>query len=320
MITLKNVVKYFGKRCAVDDISFEVAPGEVLGFLGPNGAGKTTTMRVISGFLPPTSGRVTVRGFDVVEQPIEARKQIGYLPENAPLYDDMTVEAFLKFIAEVRGYTGAERKRRVERAIEQCFLQDVRYQTIETLSKGYHQRTCFAQALLHDPPVLLLDEPTDGLDPNQKQVVRNMIRHMSKDKTIVISTHLLEEVEAVCTRVIIISAGKLVADSRPDDLKKRSRFYNVVTVELVAPEQEAVQAFGGLRDVARVETLRSGERISLRLWPRDGQPIAPSVLELARSRQWLVTDLQTNAGRLDDVFQSLTRTADVSDAARKEDS
>jgi ABC-2 type transport system ATP-binding protein len=320
MISVKKLAKHFGARRAVDGVSFEVNDGTVLGFLGPNGAGKTTTMRVLSGFLPPTSGTAVVNGFDVVERPVEARKNIGYLPENAPLYGDMTVEAFLRFIAEMRDFSGRERNTRADAVIEKCFLSGVRHQTIETLSKGYRQRTCFAQALLHDPPVLLLDEPTDGLDPNQKQVVRNMIRHMGREKIIILSTHLLEEVEAICSRVIIISAGRLVVDSTPADLRKRSKEYNALTVNLVAPPAEAKAAFEGLNGVARVEHLETvGNRLTLRLFPRDGQSIAVPVFEYARTRKWLVTDLQTSGGRLDDVFQSLTRTADVTEAARKED-
>ena len=320
MISVRNLVKKFGSRVAVDGISFDVGKGTVLGFLGPNGAGKTTTMRMIAGFLPPTSGSAVVKGFDVAEQPVEARKCIGYLPENAPLYDDMTVESFLRFIAEMRGFSRNERERRVDAAMEKCFLGSVRKQTIETLSKGYRQRTCFAQALLHDPPILLLDEPTDGLDPNQKQVVRNMIKHMAAEKIILISTHLLEEVDAICSRAIVISGGKLVVDSTPEELKKRSRHYHEVTLDIVAPVQAAQAMLENLKDVLRVEHLQtSGERQTFRIHPRDGQPIAAGIMESARSNQWLVMDLQTHPGRLEDVFHSLTTTADVSDLARKED-
>ncbi len=221
MIRVENLEKQFGRRAAVRGISFEVRPGEVLGFLGPNGAGKSTTMRMITGFLPPTAGRVTVDDLDVVERPVEARRRIGYLPENAPAYGDMTVEDFLDFVAQVRGFDGAERRARVSATIERCLLGAVRRQPIETLSKGYRQRTCFAQAILHDPPILIMDEPTEGLDPNQKHVVRDMIRQMGREKVIILSTHILEEVEAICTRALIISAGKIVADGTPSDLKKR---------------------------------------------------------------------------------------------------
>ena len=219
MISVRNLSKSFGARQAVKGVSFDVNNGEVLGFLGPNGAGKTTTMRMITGFLAPTSGTAVVNGFDVTEKPVEARRSIGYLPENAPAYGDMTVESFLRFVAEMRGYSGTERNIRAEAAMERAFLSNVRHQTIETLSKGYRQRTCFAQAILHDPPVLIMDEPTDGLDPNQKHVVRTLIKQMAMSKVIVLSTHVLEEVEAICTRVVIISNGQLVADSTPAALK-----------------------------------------------------------------------------------------------------
>lgn len=221
MIHVEKLCKQFGLRPAVVDVSFDVSPGDVLGFLGPNGAGKTTTMRMITGFLSPTSGRAVVNGHDMAESPMEARRAIGYLPENAPSYGDMTVQDFLRFIAEMRGFRGAERNRRTEAAMEKCLLASVRHQTIDTLSKGYRQRTCLAQAILHDPPILILDEPTEGLDPNQKHVVRTMIKEMAREKTIVFSTHILEEVEAICTRAIIISAGRLVADSTPQELRKQ---------------------------------------------------------------------------------------------------
>lgn len=221
MISVRNLSKHFGARQAVRDVSFEVKKGDVLGFLGPNGAGKTTTMRMITGYLTPNAGTVTVDGHDVQENPEAARRAIGFLPEAAPSYGDMTVGAFLAFIAEMRGYTGAERTKRVDAAIERCLLGTVRRQTIETLSKGYRQRACLAQAILHDPPILILDEPTDGLDPNQKHVVREMLRSMAHDKVIVFSTHILEEVDAICTRAIIISSGRVVADTTPADLRKK---------------------------------------------------------------------------------------------------
>ena len=221
MISVRNVSKRFGDREAVRDVSFEVRPGDVLGFLGPNGAGKSTTMRMITGYLAPGSGEVKVNGYEVTRNPVEARRSLGYLPENAPSYPDMTVQEFLDFAAEMRGYRGSERKERVEAALAKCILTPVRHQAIETLSKGYRQRTCFAQAILHDPQVLILDEPTEGLDPNQKHVVRSMIKEMAKDKVVIFSTHILEEVEAVCTRVIIISGGRLVADSTPAELLKQ---------------------------------------------------------------------------------------------------
>jgi ABC-2 type transport system ATP-binding protein len=218
MIRIENLVKAFGAKRAVDGVSFAVERGEVLGFLGPNGAGKSTTMRMITGFIPPTSGRVSVGGHDVAEAPLEAKRLIGYLPEAAPSYPDMTVQGFLSFAAELRGLDGDARKKAVGRAVERCFLASVLHQSIDTLSKGYKHRTCLAQALIHDPEVLVLDEPTDGLDPNQKHEVRNLIRELGKTKAIIFSTHILEEVDAACTRAIIIDRGRIVASGTPDEL------------------------------------------------------------------------------------------------------
>jgi ABC-2 type transport system ATP-binding protein len=222
MLEVKNLKKNFGPIQAVQDISFQVEKGEVLGFLGPNGAGKTTTMRMITGFLPPSAGSATVLGCNVADDPVGAKRNIGYLPEHAPAYGSMNVAAFLKFTGEIRGYRGSELADRVEAAIKRCSLQGVRDQSIDTLSKGFRQRTCFAQSILHDPPILIMDEPTDGLDPNQKHMVREMIKEMASEKAIIVSTHILEEVDAVCTRAIIIARGKIVANSTPDELKSRS--------------------------------------------------------------------------------------------------
>jgi ABC-2 type transport system ATP-binding protein len=222
MLEVKDLWKRFDNIEAVKGVSFKVNKGEVLGFLGPNGAGKTTTMRMITGFLPPTSGTAVVCGYDITEQPVEAKKQIGYLPENAPAYDSMTVTDFLSFIAEIRGFRNQQKKDKVEAAIQKCRLDKVRHQSFGTLSKGYRQRTCFAQAILHDPAVLIMDEPTDGLDPNQKHVVRLMIKEMAAEKVIIVSTHILEEVDAVCSRAIIISNGTIVANGTPSELKAKS--------------------------------------------------------------------------------------------------
>ena len=219
MIEVTQLCKSFGSKQAVADLSFQVKKGEVLGFLGPNGAGKSTTMRMVSGYFPPTSGNISICGIDILKQPELAKSKIGYLPESAPLYDDMTVKGFLRFAAEIRGLRGASRKDAVERAIETCFLQKVAHQSIDTLSKGYRHRTCLAQALLHDPEVLILDEPTDGLDPNQKHEVRELIKNLGKEKAILFSTHILEEVDASCTRAIIVDQGKAVANGSPSELR-----------------------------------------------------------------------------------------------------
>jgi ABC-2 type transport system ATP-binding protein len=222
MIEVESLTKHFGTKIAVDNLSFSVKKGEVLGFLGPNGAGKSTTMRMVTGFLPPSSGDAKVCGISIVDQPKEAKTKIGYLPESAPLYNDMTVTGFLRFCAEIRGLKGGERNDAVEKAIETCFLQNVAKQSIDTLSKGYRHRTCLAQSLLHDPEVLILDEPTDGLDPNQKHEVRQLIKRLGEKKAILFSTHILEEVEAACTRAVIVDRGKIVADGTPAELIEKS--------------------------------------------------------------------------------------------------
>lgn len=218
MIEVAKLSKHFGSKVAVDNLSFTVEKGEVLGFLGPNGAGKSTTMRMITGFLPPTSGDAKVCGISITENPAAAKTKIGYLPESAPLYNDMTVIGFLRFCAEVRKLSGSRKRDAVEKAIETCFLGSVAHQSIDTLSKGYRHRTCLAQALLHDPEVLILDEPTDGLDPNQKYEVRQLIKRLGQDKAILFSTHILEEVEASCTRAVIVDRGAIVADGTPAEL------------------------------------------------------------------------------------------------------
>lgn len=222
MISVKNLTKAFGAKLAVNDVSFTVRKGEVLGFLGPNGAGKSTTMRMITGFTPPTSGSVTIGGNDIADAPIPAKRLLGYLPESAPSYADMTVTGFLNFIAELRGLSGPARKQAVDRVIDMCFLESVVHQSVDTLSKGYKHRVCFAQSIIHDPEVLIMDEPTDGLDPNQKHEIRQLIKRMGETKAIVFSTHILEEVEDTCTRVIIIDRGVVVADGTPAELKARS--------------------------------------------------------------------------------------------------
>ena len=222
MIETSKLTKRYGHLTAVDDVSFSVKPGEVLGFLGPNGAGKSTTMRLIAGFLAPTAGSVRVCGFDVEEQPVAAKSRIGYLPEGAPCYGEMTPLAFLDFIADVRGLDGARKKERIDHVIARLHLSKVLHQTIDTLSKGFKRRVGLAQAILHDPEVLILDEPTDGLDPNQKHEVRTLIEDMAPNKTIIISTHILEEVDAVCTRAIIIAQGRIVVDDTPAELEART--------------------------------------------------------------------------------------------------
>src|SRR6266508_3368211 len=242
MIRVQNLTKSFGPKLAVNGVSFTVDRSEVLGFLGPNGAGKSTTMRMITGFIPPSAGNVRIGEFDMIEQPIPAKRLIGYLPENAPAYTDMTVYGFLNFTAELRGLRGDEKTKAIHRVVEMCFLESVLYQSVETLSKGYRHRTCFAQSIIHDPDVLVLDEPTDGLDPNQKHEVRGLIKRMGEKKAIIFSTHILEEVDAACSRAIIIDRGKIVANGTPQELRRKSEWAGAVTLRVKGVASAAVSA------------------------------------------------------------------------------
>ncbi|MBS0378424.1 MAG: ABC transporter ATP-binding protein [Proteobacteria bacterium] len=306
MIKTEHLTKRYADFTAVDDVSFEVKPGEVLGFLGPNGAGKTTTMRMLAGFIAPSAGRASVGGFDVESQPLQAKGVIGYLPEGAPLYGEMSVRGFLGFIADLRGLTGERRATRLAHVIDHLQLHGVLEQTIDTLSKGFRRRVGLAQAIVHDPPVLILDEPTDGLDPNQKQEVRRLIEDMARDKIIVISTHILEEVEAVCTRAIIIARGRIVADDTPAALAARSRYHNAVSVQLVdaGQLQAARAALGALGEVASVEVSEREARLTA--LPRAGHMILPAISELADRQGLKLKELHLESGRLDEVFRSIT--------------
>jgi len=306
MIKTEQLTKRYDSLTAVDDVSFHVGPGEVLGFLGPNGAGKTTTMRMLAGFVTPTSGRANICGHDVESEPLKAKAALGYLPEGAPLYGEMTVRRFLEFIADLRSLTGARRSQRLGHVIEHLQLGGVLDQTIETLSKGFRRRVGLAQAIMHDPPVLILDEPTDGLDPNQKHEVRTLINDMARDKIIVISTHILEEVDAVCTRAIIISRGRIVADDTPTGLAARSRYHNAVSMQLEQPAQlaEARAAVAALAAVAEVEVSERDARLTA--LPRAGATILPAVSELAVRAGLKLKELHLESGRLDEVFRTIT--------------
>jgi ABC-2 type transport system ATP-binding protein len=307
VIKADALTKHFGPIKAVDGVTFSVHKGEVLGFLGPNGAGKSTTMKTVCGFLTPTSGTASICGYDIVNQPIAAKKRLGYLPEGAPAYADMTPVSYLRFIAGIRDLSGAERKRRFDAVVAQTHLESVLYQPIETLSKGYKRRVGLAQALLHDPEVLVLDEPTDGLDPNQKHEVRTLIGQMASNKAIIISTHILEEVTAVCTRALIIAHGKIVADGTPPELEAHSRHHNAVTLKIDAAAAEAAgTALRALEDVASVQ--KSGEA-ELLVFPKSGKSILAAVNELAKSSGWPVHEIYAERGRLDDVFRDITTKA-----------
>jgi ABC-2 type transport system ATP-binding protein len=315
VIQVQNLKKIFGPKVAVDGISFAVEKGEVLGFLGPNGAGKSTTMRMITGFIPPSEGSVSIGGFDVTEKPIAAKRLFGYLPENAPSYTDMTVRGFLNFAAELRGFAGKARQEAVERVAEMCFLTPVLEQSVETLSKGYKHRVCFAQAIIHDPQVLIMDEPTEGLDPNQKHEMRALIRRMGETKAIIFSTHILEEVEAACSRAIIIDRGKIVANGTPRELKERSHIAGTITVTL----GPAYGSFDGsassvcekIDNLARVEkTMIIAESpLTIRVFPKANgaaDDLAAAVGQLVLDQRWPVRELRREEGRLDEVFRSIT--------------
>ncbi len=308
MVELDRLTRDFGPIRAVDGISFTVHRGEVVGFLGPNGAGKTTTMRMITGYLLPTAGTARVMGHDVVEEPIAVKRRLGYLPEGAPLYGDMTVEALLRFVAAVRGFAGAEKRRRVGAAVERAQLAEVLHQPVDTLSKGYKRRVGLAQAILHDPPVLILDEPTDGLDPNQKHEVRRLVREMAADKAIIVSTHILEEVDAVCTRAIVIARGRIVADAHPDELRARSPRHMALRVRLRGAPDGLADELRTLAVVREVETVASRDGTAeLLVLPANGRDVAADVLGWLRARGVEVTEAFVERGRLDEVFRMLTQ-------------
>lgn len=308
MIEVRGLSKRFGPILAVDDISFTVRRGEVLGFLGPNGAGKSTAMKMITGFLAPTSGTAKVCGADIIDAPIEAKRHIGYLPEGAPAYPDMSPAGFLRFIARIRGFDGKVASDRIGLAVARTGLGQVLDQPIETLSKGFKRRVGLAQALLHDPDVLILDEPTDGLDPNQKHEVRTLITALAPEKSIIISTHILEEVDAVCSRAVIIAEGRLLADGTPVELAARSRYFNAVRLALATAGIDATTALSRLPCVASVEVVEDSEGRGLMILPRDGTTILADVAELVRTAGWPVAGLRVERGRLDDVFRAITAT------------
>jgi ABC-2 type transport system ATP-binding protein len=308
MIEINKLTKKFDQFVAVDGLSFTVIEGEVLGFLGPNGAGKSTTMKVITGFLSPSSGSVKIDGNDISQRSLKAKSLIGYLPEGAPSYGDMTTIEFLRFIAQVRGFRGEEIDKRVEHVIAEVALEAVREQTIETLSKGFKRRVGLAQAIMHDPKVLILDEPTDGLDPNQKHHVRELIKNLAKDKIVIISTHILEEVTAVCTRAIIIAKGCIVADGTPAELESRSRYHQAIKITLT-DEYDISADLNGLANVETVEASED-ERLSYMIVAKDGHSIFSQVSEIAQDKHWPVSEFHVERGQLEDVFRNVTQQAE----------
>jgi ABC-2 type transport system ATP-binding protein len=308
MIATEGLTKVFGAKTVVDSVTLQVNRGEVLGFLGPNGAGKSTTMKMITGYLRPTAGRSAICGQDVLDNPIEAKRHLGYLPEGAPLYPDMSPRGFLMFIAAIRGLRGAEKTKRVDQAIAMTQLAEVLAQPIETLSKGFKRRVGLAQALLHDPDVLILDEPTDGLDPNQKHEVRKLIHDIAPTKAIIISTHILEEVEAVCSRAVVIAQGRVIADDTPAGLIARSPRHGAVTLTVAAARAEAVKnALGSITGVGAVQQGKAnGKGVLLTAFAKDGADVATAIAERAAAEHWPISNLHTERGDLDSVFRSLT--------------
>ena len=310
MIEVKNLTKCFGEKVAVNDISFAVDRGEVLGFLGPNAAGKSTTMRMITGFFPPTSGTAVIGGSDIIQNSLKARKKIGYLPENAPAYPDMTVMGFLEFIAGIRGFSGVSKKARIEDTLARCFLTEVRFQTINTLSKGFKQRVCFAQSILHDPEYLIMDEPTDGLDPNQKHEVRVMIREMARDKTIILSTHILEEVEALCSRIIIIANGQIVANDTPMNLKADSPLHGALCFTVKKNNgRNAVALMEQMAEVQKATIVNEDQsQITIRVFPSPSSPPpANAVMGALIENGFSIETFSVETGRLDEVFRRVTK-------------
>ena len=308
MIETQQLCKRYGELAAVDGISFRVEPGEVLGFLGPNGAGKSTTMKMIAGFLAPTSGSISVLGFDVAREPIAARRVLGYLPEGAPGYGEMTPLDFLRFVADMRGLRGEPRRSRIDDVVARLQLGSVLHKPIDTLSKGFKRRVGLAQAILHDPPALILDEPTDGLDPNQKHEVRALIRSMARDKIIVISTHILEEVHAVCTRAVVIARGRLLADATPEALEARSRYHGAVSLTTLNP-LALKTGLAALPQVAAVEVDPQDGRLTA--FPKPGEAIFAPVNDYLVSQQVAFSELQLERGRLDEVFRQITTQPEV---------
>ena len=310
MIETDQLTRCYGNLTAVDALNIRVEPGQVLGLLGPNGAGKTTAMRMIAGFLVPTSGTARVCGHDVSREPLKAKRALGYLPEGAPSYAEMTVHEFLQFIQRMRGMHTEADHRRFDEVVQQLQLEEVLDSCIDTLSKGLRRRVGLAQAILHDPPVLMLDEPTDGLDPNQKHAVRRLIDVMARNRTILISTHLLEEVHALCNRVVIIAHGKLLADATPVELEQRSRYHGAVSFS--APGSGMTQEMlGRLPQVAAIEVDALDGRITV--FPKPGERILEAVEQLLREQGLQVSEIQLERGRLDEVFRQVT--ADSTDPA-----
>jgi len=310
MIRIQDLSKYFGKKEAVSNLSFSLKKGDILGFIGPNGAGKSTTMRIITGFLPASQGKVIIDGENIEEAPLSTKRKIGYLPENAPLYNNKSVREFLTFIAELRGYSGKACKKRVDQTIERCFLEPVQNQIIETLSKGYKHRTCFAQAILHDPDILILDEPTDGLDPNQKCEIRNLIKEMGETKAIILSTHILEEVEAVTNKVLLICEGEKIFEGTPAEFKHKSEHAGsiILGVEDLTSEdlQTTLTKVKGVKKVEDMPRVSEMNRVRISHTVTGIEQFSQDIMRVATKAKWKVGELKIDEGNLEEVFAKLT--------------
>ncbi len=310
MIHIENLKKYYGKFPAVDDISFDVARGEILGFLGPNGAGKSTTMKVITGYYPPNAGKITIDGHDVTEESLVTREMIGYLPETTPLYLDLTVYEYLKHVAEVRRIPKDLQKQRIKKMVEVTGLTDRLDQTIGKLSKGYRQRVGLAQAMLHEPKVLVLDEPTIGLDPNQIVEIRELIRTIGKERTVILSTHILPEVQATCDRVVIIHEGKIVADGTPDELQHRFQGKPVIYLDVHGDGAGDIEKISALHGVETVEQLEDPEPnvVSLQISTEPGTDPRSDIFRLCVTEGWTLLGMNRKVESLENIFRSLTQT------------
>lgn len=316
MIEVRKLTRTFGSKKAVDNISFEVNKGDILGFLGPNGAGKSTTMRMLTGYLTPTRGEALIGGFNITKDPLEVKSRIGYLSEVSPLYSEMTVSEFIGFCAEIRGYSGIDKEKKKDYAMERCFLTNVKTQQINTLSKGYRQRVSFAQSILHDPQYLILDEPTDGLDPNQKHEVREMIKSMSEDKAIILSTHILDEAAAICNRAIIISDGRIVSDDTPKGLCRKDPDYGAITIEVVYQNsanspQSLLSTMEDIRDIKVLNDDKEEKKSQLKIFVKEAEGNSVSsvmgLIEENLSKAGCgILSLSVDQGDLTKVFRMLT--------------
>jgi ABC-2 type transport system ATP-binding protein len=308
MISVRNLTKRFGRTTAVDDISFDVSRGEVLGFLGPNGAGKTTTMRILTCYLAPTSGSATVAGFDVLDDPLEVRRRVGYLPENAPLYTDMDVLSYLGFIAEVRSIEPGHRPARIKKMVETCGLGSVVGRSIGELSKGFRQRVGLAQTLIHDPEILVLDEPTTGLDPSQIIEIRELIKEIGRERTVILSTHILPEVEATCSRVLIINEGAIVASGTPEELHSVAGGEDILHVAIKGPGPEVAEKLRALPEVTGIESAGEAKQGYVRYTVRSAGhgDIAEEIFRAAVANGWIINELRKETLSLEDIFLKLT--------------